>query len=346
MKNQRRNNNSSGQNWYDKYRTNSKPKKQRPIKPSYEDKKTTETWSFSNRGYTIEIEQEIPGTHNYGNRFEKKMVIKLSHPNQEGLLEELYKKGYGQINNEQSKIKSMEYLNTYGRKLYDKNGIKRDTFFYQLEKGCIYGINRVKKPTYPNGVTGLCVENTHLPYQQFQPPQLNLEGHNPKFNDDLNSFVIFKEEDPYQYHSNFIEIEKRGSNLDIKMYSKNINNGESEPVICHLIADAASTITGNDLQKIQTELNQYFGEYPFIEMVLEELEVFKRHLTKEIPEQKKMQDYLDYDFESLEKSTETEKKDFLNQVIKDFETISQDYSRRLKSIARILKKDLREANSK
>ncbi|MBR1679351.1 MAG: hypothetical protein IJ704_01745 [Bacilli bacterium] len=286
--------------------------------------------TIEDQGYQVTIERDNQESREFFKNFGKRVSMRLSKGN-----EDLYEKTYTKVNNNKM-MDEIQTEITYDVQPYSKFGNKVDKYSIKSEKGYIYGINCLEKKGIPMTVTGLCVENAHIQYDIYMPPHLDIGGHNNR-EYDIDSLMIFQGSN--KGVSNFVEIEKKGFDLVIKFYEKTKEQEKTEPVVLHLSGASDSTITIDELDHIEEILSLYFQGNPLVEIVVEELKHFEAYLLNQREEALNPKDFIECDFNVLEKTIVNQKDEFMRQLKSDFKTLSKDQRILQKGLTRTLKKD-------
>ncbi|MBR1748306.1 MAG: hypothetical protein IJ743_00755 [Bacilli bacterium] len=295
-----------------------------------DDKCIKEQITIEDQGYQVTIERDNQESREFFKNFGKRVSMRLSKEN-----EKLYEKTYTKVNNNEI-MDEIQTEITYDVQPYSKFGNKVDKYSIKLEKGYIYGINCLEKKEIPMTVTGLCVENAHIPYHIYNPPHLDIGGHNNR-EYDIDSLMIFQGTN--KNVSNFIEIEKKGQDLIIKFYGKTKEQGKTEPIILHLPGISENTITIEELHLIEESLSIYFQGNPLAKIAAEELKQFEFNLLNQKEEMLNPQDFLDCDFNTLGDILANHKEEYIHQLKNDFKIVSKDQRIEKQGLRRTLKKD-------
>ena len=290
--------------------------------------------TIKDQDFLATIEHDDKDSKEFFKNFGKKVSLRLFKINQ-NQPEEIYETTFTKLYSKET-VNGMETINTYNVQPNSRYGNKVDKYCLQSDKGYIYGINCLEKKGISMTVTGLCVENAHVPYQIYKPPFLDMRGHNNR-EYDIDSLMIFQ--GTYNNVSNFVEIEKKGQDLIIKFYGKTKEQEKTEPVVLHLSGASDSTITIDELDHIEGILSLYFQGNPLVEIVVEELKHFEAYLLNQREEALNPKDFIECDFNVLEKTIVNQKDEFMRQLKSDFKTLSKDQRILQKGLTRTLKKD-------
>lgn len=290
--------------------------------------------TIKGQDFLATIEHDDKDSQEFFKNFGKKVSLRLFKINQ-NQPEEIYETTFTKLYSKEA-VNGMETVNTYNVQPYSRYGNKVDKHCLQSDKGYIYGINCLEKKGISMTVTGICVENAHGPYQIYKPPFLDMGGHN-NTEYDMDSYMIFQGSN--KGVSNFVEIEKKGFDLVIKFYEKTKEQEKTEPVVLHLTGTSDSTITIDELDYIEEILSLYFQGNPLVEIVVEELKHFEAYLLNQREEALNPKDFIECDFNVLEKTIVNQKDEFMRQLKSDFEIVSQDSRFRQYNPTRNRKKD-------